>query len=160
MKSFRFSLQSIRVLREQKERNAQQRFADAMRACEEAAFQLQAASDELAAGWGALCEELTDGVTSNKLLRTQSWCNVLEHRQKESAAALQGARRAMDAAWREMMLATRDRETLDRYHDKCRRAYDRTAQREDQKRLDELGVQRALTPGLLPGSRRLGRDRL
>ncbi len=35
MKPFCFSLQSVRVLREQKERNAQQRFADAMRACEE-----------------------------------------------------------------------------------------------------------------------------
>ena len=48
MKPFRFPLQSLRVLREQKEREAQQRFADAMRACEEAAFQLQEASDALA----------------------------------------------------------------------------------------------------------------
>jgi flagellar export protein FliJ len=153
MKPFRFPLQSLRVLREQKEREAQQRFADAMRACEEAAFQLQEASDALAAGWGALCEELSDGVTATKLLRTRAWCNVLEHRQQESAAALQRARRAVDAVWREMMLATRDREVLDRYHDKCRRAYDRDAQREEQKRLDEVGLRRTLMPGLLSGAR-------
>jgi len=160
MKPFRFSLQSIRILREQKEREAQQRFADAMRACEEAAFQLQESSDALAAGWGALCEELSEGVAATKLLRTRAWCNVLEHRQKESAAALQSARRAMDAVWREMMLATRDREVLDRYHDKCRRAYDRDAQREEQKRLDELGLRRVTTLSLLSGTRRGGKGRI
>jgi flagellar export protein FliJ len=160
MKPFRFSLQSIRVLREQKEQIAQQRFGEAMRACEEAAFQLQAASDELAAGWSSLCEELTEGVAATKLLRTRAWCQVLEVRQKERTLALQRARRLMDEAWREMMLATRDREALDHYHDKCRRAYDREAQREEQKRLDELGVRRALAPGLLTGSHRNGRDRL
>ena len=53
----------------------------------------------------------------------------------------------MDDAWREMMRATRDREALDRYHDKCRRAYDLEAQRDAQKMLDELGIQRALSPG-------------
>jgi flagellar export protein FliJ len=160
MKPFRFSLQSIRVLRQQKERNAQQLFAEAMRACEEAAFQLQEASDELAAGWSSLCEELSLGVTATRLLRTQSWCNLLEARQRERSAALQTAQRAMDAAWREMRLATRDRETLDRHHAKCRLAYDRAAQREEQKRLDELGIRRATIPGLLSSSPFLGKDRL
>ena len=160
MKPFRFTLQPIRVLRGQKERSAQQRFADAMRACEEAAFQLQLASDELAAGWTSLCEELSAGVAATKLLRTRAWCNVLEFRQKECAEALQVARRAMDAAWREMMLATRDREVLDRFHDKCRRAYDREEQRQEQKRLDELGVRRAVAPGLVSGPQPLGKDRL
>ena len=160
MKPFRFSLQSIRVLREQKEQLAQQRFAEAMRACEEAAFQLQTASDELAESWTALCEELSAGVAATKLRRTRSWCSVLELRQKERTLALQNARRIMDGAWREMMLATRDREALDHYYDKCRRAYDRETQRDEQKRLDELGVRRATVPGLLPASPRLGGSRL
>ncbi len=160
MKPFRFPLQSIRVLREQKEQVAQQHFAEALRACEEAVFQLQAASDELAAGWTSLCEELSTGVAATRLLRTRAWCNVLELRQKERARALQIARRATDAAWREMMLASRDRETLDRHHDKCRRAYDREAQREEQKRLDEVGVRRAVASGLVSGLRRIGKERL
>ena len=156
MKPFRFPLQPIRVLRERKEQVAQQRFAQAMLACEEAAFQLQAASDELAAGWTSLCEELSAGVTATRLLRTRAWCQVLELRQKERTAALQNARRLMDAAWREMMLATRDRESLDRYHDKCRSAHDREVQREEQKHLDELGVRRAVLPGLWPESYKNG----
>ena len=160
MKPFRFPLQSIRVLRERKEQVAQQRFAQAMLACEEAAFQLQTASDALAAGWNSLCEELSTGVVATRLIRTRAWCSVLEQRQKDRATALQHARRLMDAAWKEMMLATRDREALDRYHDKCRRAHDREVQRDDQKHLDELGVRRSLTPGLLPDARRNGENRL
>jgi flagellar export protein FliJ len=153
MKRFRFALQPIRVLREQRERTTQQRFAEAMHACEEAAFELQEASEALAAGWTALCEELSAGVAATRLVRTRAWCSVLEHRQKERNESLNRARRAMDAAWREMMLATRDREALDRYHDKCRRAHDRETQREEQKTLDELGVRRAWSPGM-PGNRR------
>jgi flagellar export protein FliJ len=160
MKRFRFPLQSVRVLREQRERDAQQCFAEAMRACEEATFQLQVASEELAEGWSALCEELSGGVTATKLLRTRAWCNVLEFRQKERNAALRAARRAMDAAWRDMMIATRDREALDRYHDKRRDAYNRELQREEQKQLDELGLRRATTPGLWPRPPHLGKDRL
>jgi flagellar export protein FliJ len=160
MKPFRFPLHSIRVLRERKEQVAQQHFAEAMLACEEAAFQLQTASDALAAGWNSLCEELSTGVAATRLIRTRAWCSVLEQRQKDRAASLQHARRLMDAAWREMMLATRDREALDRYHDKCRRAYDRETQREEQKQLDELGVRRSITPLLLPRARPHGDNSL
>ena len=39
-----------------------------------------------------------------------------------------------------MMLATRDRKALDKLRDKCRRAYDRGAQRDEQKQLDEMGL--------------------
>jgi flagellar export protein FliJ len=149
MKPFRFSLQSIRVLREQRERDAQQQFGAAMRLCEEATFQLQQASDDLAAGWDSLCQELSSGVPATKLLKSRAWCNVLEQRQKDWRARLLNAQRVMDEAWRDMMLATRDREALDRYHDKSRRAYDRVAQREEQKTLDELGARRAFVPGAL-----------
>ena len=88
MKPFRFSLQSIRVLREQKEREAQQRFADAMRACEEAAFQLQESSDALAAGWGALCEELSEGVaaTSCSAPGPGAMCLNIDRRKRRGAA--------------------------------------------------------------------------
>lgn len=155
----RLSLQSIQLLRQQKERDAQQRLAKAMSACEEAAFQLQEASDALAAGWTSLCEELSVGAAATRLMRTRAWCSILELRQQDRAAALQSARQAMNAAWREIALAKRDREALDRYHDKCRRAHDYEAQREEQKRLDDPGLRRAVAPGLLAPPARPGKDR-
>jgi flagellar export protein FliJ len=158
MKRFRFALQPIRVLREQKERVTQERFAEATRLCEEAAYQFQEASEALAKGWAALCDELSAGVAATKLMRSRAWCSVLEHRQKERSDELNETRRAMDAAWKEMMAATRDREALDRYHDKSRRLHDRESQKEERKALDEIGVRRTANAGLSGGPNRKRTD--
>ena len=143
MKAFRFPLQPLRIIREQKEREAQQRYAATLRACEEAAAKVEAASVELTACWKTLSDHLASGVAATELLRARAWCNVLELRMKERTGALETARHAVDAMWQEMMVATRDRKSLDRFHDKRRRAYDRDTQREQQKELDELAVQMA-----------------
>ena len=146
MKTFRFPLQSLRVLREQKERTAQKNYADALRACEEAAARVKAAGDDLSAGWATLGKELSFGVTAMQLLRTRAWCNVLELRLRERTGLLEKARLAVDAVWQEMLGATRDREALDRYYKKTRRVYDRKVQTEEQKQLDELAVRMADAP--------------
>ena len=140
MRPFRFSLQSLRVLREQKERAAQKHYTEALQACEQAAGRVKAAGDELAACWTTLCDKLTSGVNATELLRTRAWCNVLELRLKERATALEAARHDVDAVWREMMLATHEREALDKFHDTRRKTYDQQAQREEQKQLDELAL--------------------
>ena len=149
MKPFRFSLQPLRVLRQQKERAAQQRYAEALRACENAAMRVQAASGELNACWTTLNKELSAGVPGIQLLRTRAWCNVLEMKMRDRTSELEQARLAVDAMWQEMLLATRDREALDRFHDKKRRAHDREAQRIEQNNLDELAVRLNGTPSPL-----------
>jgi flagellar export protein FliJ len=140
MKPFRFSLQSLRVLREQKERVAQKRYVEALRASDEAAARLDASTRELATAWTLLCEEVVHGITVAKLCQTRAWCGALERRGVELAAALKSAQQAAQKAWREMALATRDRKVLDQLRDKSRRAYDRAAQRDEQKQLDEMGL--------------------
>ena len=143
MKTFRFPLQSLRVLREQKEQVAQKNYAVALRSAEDAAARVKMASDELSANWTTLGKELAAGVTAMELLRTRAWCNALELRLKERTGVLEKARLAVDAVWQEMLNATRDREALDRYYKKNRRAHDRKVQSEEQKQLDELAVRMA-----------------
>jgi flagellar export protein FliJ len=140
MKSFRFSLQSLRVLRVQKERVTQKRYVEALRASDEAAAKMDAGSHELAAAWMALCAEVTEGATISQLHQTRAWCGELERRCEQRAAALMMAQRAAQDAWREMTFAIRDREALDRLREKNRRVYERAAQREEQKQLDEMGL--------------------
>jgi flagellar export protein FliJ len=149
MKPFKFSLQSLRTLREQKERAAQQHYTEALRACEEAAKNVKLAGNELAGCWTTLCDKLSQGVDSTELLRTRAWCNVLELRLREKTGLLEQARHNMDNVWSEMMRATRDREALDKFHDKRRAVYDREEQREEQKRLDELALR---TTNALPAA--------
>lgn len=149
MKSFHFSLSALSVLREQQEQAAQKKYADALRICEEAAVRVQAASHELMSCWRELTAKLSAGVSAVEFLRSRAWCNVLELRLKERTTALEQARLKVDAVWQEMLAATRDRESLDRFRDKKRRAYDRQVQRAEQKELDELAIQLAATPGPL-----------
>lgn len=142
MKPFRFSLQSVRVIRERKEQAAQQHYAAVLRDHERAASQLERANAELAASWEALCQQVTHGATATELRRARAWCSALETRQKERATEMQQARYALETATRELLNAARDRQALDHLHDQHRATYDREAQREEQKLLDEMGLRR------------------
>jgi len=147
MKSFQFSLSALSVLREQHEQAAQKKYADTLRICEEAASRVEAASHELMTSWRELTTKLSSGVSAVEFLRVRAWCNVLEMRLKERTAALEQARLQVDAVWQEMLIATRDRESLDRFHDKKRKAYQVQVQRHEQKELDELAIQLTANPG-------------
>jgi flagellar export protein FliJ len=149
MKRFHFSLSALAVLREQQEQASQKKYAEALRTCEEAAGRVQTASRELSNGWQDLNGKLAAGVSALEFLRSRAWCNVLELRLKERTAALEQARLKVDSVWHEMLVATRDRESLDRFQAKKRRAYDREVQRREQKEMDELAIQLAATPGPL-----------
>ena len=149
MKSFQFSLSALSVLREQHEQAAQKKYAESLRICEESAARVELASHELITGWRDLTGKLSAGVSAVEFLRARAWCNVLELRLKERTAALEQARLKVDAVWQEMLSATRDRESLDRFHNKKRRAYNAEVQRKEQKEMDELAIQLATTPGPL-----------
>jgi len=146
MKPFRFSLQPILSLKQQAEQSARERYAKTLRACEEAAARVQAASVELTACWNSLCEKLAAGVNSADLLRARAWCNVLELRVRERAAALEKARHAVDAVWQELMTATQEREGLERLRERRLAAYDRAVQFAEQKQMDELALQLTNSP--------------
>lgn len=149
MKPFRFPLESLRVLRKQKENLAQQHYSNALAACGRAETQLQVAIKELTAGWDSASRELVIGIAAGKIADTRAWCMVLELRRNERWAALDEARRASARAFQEMLAAGREREALDRFYDKSRRAYDREVQREEQKNFDEMAVQSHGANGLL-----------
>ena len=137
MKSFRFPLESLRILRRQKERAAQQRYARSLFACNAAAAQLEKAARALEAGRELLTRELNQGVSAAKIMSLRTWCMALEIHQHERKAAFNESRRVADLAFQEMAAAARDREGLDRFYDKARQAHSREVLREEQKNLDE-----------------------
>jgi|GEM_PF-480810 len=149
MKRFKFSLESLRILREQNERTAQQRHARALAACEAAEANLQTAVKKLAEGWEDLAREQAAGVSAGKIMGTRSWCLVLEIQKHERAAALIDAREIAERTLKEMLEAMRKREGLDRFRDKSQRAHEYAFRREEQKNYDEMAVQSSRTPGLL-----------
>ena len=149
MKLFKFPLESLRTLRKQKERIAQQHYARALAACDTAGTQLQDADRKLAAAWEQLVIEMSEGAAAAQIFGRHTWCAMLETRRNELQAALDEARRAAATALQELIAAARNREALDRFCDKSRRAHEHAVQREEQKNFDELAVQMSGTNGLL-----------
>ena len=149
MKEFTFPLESLRVLRKQKERAAQQRYAKALAACKKAETQLVDAAIELEAGQSLFGRELANGITAGHLASLRNGCLVLEIRWRERQAALIEARRVAGLIFREMAVAIREREGLDHFHDNARRDYEQHVRRTEQKNFDEMAVQASGGNGLL-----------
>lgn len=141
MKEFTFPLESLRVLRKQKESAAQQRYAKALAACKRAETQLIDAAVELEAGQNQAERELANGITAGHLASLRNGCLVLEIRWRERQAALMEARRVAGLIFREMAVATREREGLDQFHDKACRAHEQEVRRTEQKTFDEMATQ-------------------
>jgi flagellar export protein FliJ len=149
MKRFKFSLEPLRVLREQKEHAAQQRHAKALAACEAAEAQLQNAAKKLAEGLDLVTQELFAGVSAGQIMSLRTWCLVLEIQKHERAAALIDARSIAENTFKAMIVAMRDREGLDLFRDKSRRAHEFEFRREEQKNFDEIAVQASRTDELM-----------
>lgn len=149
MRPFRFPLEPLRVLRKQKERAAQQRYARSLSACNAAAMQLEKAARALDAGRDLLTRELNSGVSAAKIMNLRTWCMALEIHQHERRAAFNESRRIADLAFQEMGAATRDREGLDRFYDKSRQAHAQEVLREEHKNFDELALRFNGTTGRL-----------
>jgi flagellar export protein FliJ len=138
MKRFRFSLQSLQMLREQRERAAQRRYLEAMRAREEAQALLKAAERELHQAWDILHKDLGTGIPAMKMARAWTFCSAQEDRCVELQHAVQVEDEGVQRAWQELTQAKRDRDAIDKYYDKQREIYNHEVAREDQKMMDEL----------------------
>jgi flagellar FliJ protein len=149
MKRYKFPLESLRMLREQKEQASQQRHAKALAACRMAEEQLQVAAFRLAEAREWLSLVLTDKSAAEKIMNVRTWCAALEISHRERMVAVFDARRTAEQTLQEMTAATRDREGLDRFRDKSRRAYEYELRREEQKESDEMASQTERMSGLL-----------
>ena len=145
MKTFKFPLESLRTLRKQREHAAQQRYAQALTACNSAAGRLQLAEEELKAAHATFQSELASGTVAIRIVNLKTWCNVLESRRNDCAKSLAEARHNANEAFRAMAVAVREREALDRFHDKCHNQWQRACQADEQKMFDELAIQRQAT---------------
>jgi flagellar export protein FliJ len=143
MKPFRFPLESLRVLRKQRERTAQQRYANALANCRKAETQLQTAVAAWEAGLAHLSAALSSGLSAGQFANLRNGCLVLEIRWREQQAALLEARRVAGLTFQEMAVATREREGLDQFHNRARRTYELQFRRTEQKIFDEMATQSA-----------------
>jgi flagellar protein FliJ len=138
MKAFRFRLQAVLTLREQAEQVAQQRCARAYAAVESALTRVQSVEAEVDATEQAHRAQLAAGPRAGQLDQLQLYAGLLHERCRQLARELAEARRRADDAQRQLLLATQQREALERLRGRQRRAHDYQAARGEQQTLDEL----------------------
>lgn len=143
MKPFTFRLESLRVLRKQRERAAQQRYARSLANCRKAEQQMQTATAEWEASLFELRREMGAGISAGQFANLRNGCLVLEIRWRERQAALLEARRVAALIFQEMAAATREREGLDQFHNRARREHELQLRRAEQKIFDEMATQNA-----------------
>ena len=138
MKAFRFRLQAVLTLREQTEQAAQQRCARAYAAVEIAAARVRSAEAEIDATDQAHRAQMAAGPRAGQLDQLRLYVSLLHERRRQLARELAEGRRQAAEAARQLLLATQQREGLERLRGRQRRVYDYQTARAEQQTLDEL----------------------
>jgi flagellar export protein FliJ len=138
MKAFRFRLQAVLTFREQTEQVAQQRCARAYAAVENVAARVRSAEAEIDATDQAHRAQMIVGPRAGQLDQLRLYASLLYERRRQLARELGECRRQAAEAARQLLLATRRREGLERLRGRQRRVYDYHTARAEQQNLDEL----------------------
>jgi flagellar FliJ protein len=138
MKAFRFSLQAILTLREEREQEAQRHYARKLRAAEVINTALEAVVQQLLLLGTEQNSRLQNGMPASDLERLGNYRILLDERRARLNQDLALARQAADQAQAALLKATQDRQALEDYRKKLHRTYDYALARDEQKLLDDL----------------------
>jgi flagellar FliJ protein len=145
MKRFRFSLQAVLTVRQRQEQVALERLAEAIAARQLAIDRLNEVQQACKNAWALSRERTAAGAPAAHLAQLHDYCHDLEQLQKDCEQAVQAAQRVVDQKWEKLVAARQAREAVDKLLERQRERYDRELQREEQKMLDDMTSQRALT---------------
>jgi flagellar export protein FliJ len=142
MKSFRFTLEAVRVVRQRQEQNAMENYARTLLARQQAMERLDAVQQQMHAGWQEFRDLLARGCAAGTAARLQLCLRALERRREDHVAALGLAERHVNAAMTAMLAARQQREIVDRCFEKQKTSHQREQLRGEQKFLDDLASHR------------------
>lgn len=138
MKSFRFTLQPLLVVRERQEREAMEAYARVLAEQQRLMTSLYEVERELGMAYGDSRRRLLDGAAVTHILQQQLYCAHLEERRKAAATEVASAGERVKKAVQTMMIARQQREVVEKFRANQRTVYDRELSMEEQKMLDEL----------------------
>lgn len=142
MKTFQFTLEAVRIVRQRNKQAAMERYAHALLARRQAMDRLDAVQREINAGWQELRAMLAGSCPASRAAQAHVYHQSLEKRRNECAAELGLAERRVNLAFQAMLLARQQREIVDKCFEKQKARHQREQLREDQKFIDDLGGRR------------------
>jgi flagellar FliJ protein len=138
MKAFHFRLQVVLTLREEAEQAARQLCARTLLALAQANARLLSAEAAIDANDQRRRARLAAGMRVQELEQSRLYGVLLEERRVQVARDAARAHQHVEEARRKLVLAARQRETIERLRDRQRRLHDYQAARAEQKLLDDL----------------------
>jgi len=138
MKAFHFRLQVVLTLREEVEQAARRVYARALLALGQASGRLAGAEAEIEAHHQRRRARLAAGPRAEELEQNRLYGAALEDRRTQLAREAARAKQQAEECRQKLLLAGRQRETLERLRERQRRAHDYQAARAEQKLLDDL----------------------
>jgi len=150
MKSFKYSLQAVRTLREQQEQLALQNYGRALRAAEQATEKLLAVKKELEEAWAELQSRFAQASTVEELSRVQAYSQTVEVRRAECERQVLAAQRKVGDCFQKLVAARQAAAVLDKHFEKQKRLHQRQHRRHEQKTLDDLAGRQNLLRALPP----------
>jgi len=138
MKAFRFSLQTILILREEAEHEAQRHYCRMLGEVEAVKTGLAGVKRQMAALAAAQQAKLAVALPACELQQLGNFRVVLEERRNQLQQNLVRAQSAAELARGKHLKSRQDRQAIENYRQKLRRAYDQKAARDEQKVVDDL----------------------
>jgi flagellar export protein FliJ len=143
MKPFKFTLESVRILRQRKEQEAMDHYARMLLARRQAVERMETAQGQVSAGWQALRNLVNQGCEAAKAAQMQMYQRALKSLLDECIVAVGVAERRVNAAQQAMLMARQQREIVDSCFDKQKARHQRETARAEQKFLDDLAGRRS-----------------
>jgi flagellar export protein FliJ len=148
MKSFKYSLQAVRTLREQQEQAALQNYGRALRAAEQATEKLIAVKEEQDAAWAELQNLFAEPSTVEELARVQAYSHAVELRRLECERHVEAAHRIVRECFQKLVAARQAAAVLNKHFENQKRQHQRQLRRHEQKILDDLAGRQNLLRAL------------
>jgi flagellar export protein FliJ len=138
MKTFRFSLQALRILRERQEQLVLQDYGKALQLWEQARDRVDAIQQQFQIACLEAQQKLIDGCSGSELMQLQSYCQALELRRREREYLARIARNKASLAFSRLIAARQARAVVDKCFDKQKRRHDTERQKHEQGILDDM----------------------
>lgn len=140
MKRCRFPLQALLTVRQRREQEALEQYAQALLERRRVFENLQALQQELARAWEQSRRLMQTGGCAAEVCRVHAYNRSLEQLRDEFTLALAHAERRVNAALHDMLRARRERELVERCRDKQQARHTREQDRRERRFLDEIAV--------------------
>ncbi len=146
MKKFRFTLDSVQILRQRQEQEATAKYAQALSNQKQAAFRLENSQQNLGIHRQEWRSQLAAGCTALAAAQAQGFHHSLEQQVEEGINALRIEEIRVNGALLELRESKRLSEIVDKFFEKQLKRHDYDCSVEEQKFMDDLALRGARVP--------------